>query len=400
MSEQRFRWLLFSHAQGSLGLWTHRTALIWFTVVVTDGNAPSIGLVTSLQYAPMWLSALGGGLGDRLSKRRTLVTSQVIVVLACSTLAILAKVGDPGLPVLASFAVLLGLTAAVEAPIRLAFPREIVGAHLLREAIGLNGLVFQSSRVIGPALAGLGIAAFGESLGFAFAALCALGSSMSLLVVRTLPGASAGQESGASWRSTFRRIARDARLWAPLAGAVVMGACLTNLQVWLPLVVPSDGGASDYGTLLAAIGGGGAVGAILVASLSVTPSVRTLGALLAVQSAVTGFAAAIPVSVFLLIWVFLAGVVMQTYNTLAITVLQDATPDGSHGRVMGLYVVSYFVWAGAGTPLFGLLAGALGARYALAWACALCLLFSLVFVWRTNRERAMSVGLPAGRATE
>jgi MFS family permease len=284
--------------------------------------------------------------------------------------------GSATLPLLGVMAMVLGLTAAVDAPVRLAFPREIVGQQLLKSAIGLNGIVFQGARVVGPAVAGLVIVRWNESIGFFVAAGCGVVALMLLALVSSTPARVAAEGVDVRWRTTLRFIRGEPALLSPLIGAVVVGACLSNLQVALPLVLDRmpSAGAGDFGLLVATIGAGGACGALIASVVRRGQTLLWLNLFLIAYALAALVVAAMPTVALMAIVIFVTGLVMQLYNTNAITILQDASPDGQHGRVMGVYVVAFFVWASFGTPLFGLAAGAFGPREMLAVSSLICAL--------------------------
>lgn len=372
----RYRRFICSQVLNSLCLWAHRTSHIWLTVVVTDGDPVVVGTVTALQFLPMLLSAVGGGLGDRWSKRRVLLISQAVAVAGCLVLAALAHADAAGPAVLGAMAVVLGLSAAVDAPVRLAFPREIVDRQLIASAIGVNGLVFQTARVAGPAVAGLVIARWSEGAGLLFAAACGVGALVALATVGRTPARPAGAAARPPWRGTLRTVARTPGLATPVVGALIVGACLADLQVALPLMLDAIPGAGvgDFGLAVATLGVGGAAGALLAAVAAPAATAARLDVSLTLFALVALAAALMPVVSLLAAALLVAGVAMQFYNTNAITLLQVSSPDGQHGRVMGLYVVAFFVWSGLGTPLFGLAAAAVGPRPALAASSLVCAL--------------------------
>ncbi|MFN7151342.1 MAG: MFS transporter, partial [Microthrixaceae bacterium] len=297
---------MLSQVFNSLCLWTHRTAHIWLTVVVTDGDPFSVGLVTALQFVPMMLSAFGGGLGDRWNKRLVLLVSQIVAVAASLVLGVLSMTGSATLPLLGVMAVVLGLTAAVDAPVRLAFPREIVGQQLLKSAIGLNGIVFQGARVVGPAVAGLVIVRWNESVGFFVAAGCGVVALLLLLLVASTPARVAAEGVDVRWRTTLRFIRREPALLSPLIGAVVVGACLSNLQVALPLILDRmpNAGAGDFGLLVATIGAGGACGALTASVVRRGQTLLWLNLFLIAYALATLVVAAMPTVALMAVVIF------------------------------------------------------------------------------------------------
>lgn len=394
-----YRRFIAAQVLSCLCLWMHRTAHVWLAVQVTGGDPVSVGLVTSLQFLPTFLSAQGGRLGDRLSKRLLLIASQSIAVLGSLVLGVLAYLDAAPLVWVCVFAAVLGIPAAIDAPIRLAMPRELVVPELLTSAIGINGIVFQTSRVVGPAIAGVCIAAWGVGSGFLLAGVC---GALGLVALASLPKGAAGGGAGASgesWRTAMRWFRADAGLVAPVAGAFVVGACLANLQLALPLILTgiAGAGAASFGLLVAMTGLGGAVGAAVAASFPGPSRIGRLHLLLAVFAGASAVVAVLPSVLTLALGVLVAAIFMQAYNTMAISALQARTPEGGHGRVMGLYVFCYFIWSGIGTPLFGLASAQIGPRAALGISSGLCLAAVIILALRLRRSTpAVPADAPKG----
>jgi MFS family permease len=394
-----YRRFIAAQTLNCLCLWMHRTAHVWLAVQITGGDPLSVGLVTGLQYLPMFLSAMGGRLGDRLNKRRLLIASQSIAAAGSLVLGMLAYLEAVPLVWLCIFAVVLGIPAAVDAPIRLAMPRELVVPELLTSAIGINGIAFQVSRVVGPAIAGVCIAAWGAGSGFLMAGVS---GALGLAALASLPRGAAGAGRGApgeSRRPATRRFRADAGLMGPIAGAFVVGACLANLQLALPLILTGipGAGADSFGLLVAMTGLGGAAGAAVAASFRGPAPNGRLHVLLAGFAGLSAVVAVLPSVPALALGVLAAAVFMQAYNTMAISALQARTPEGGHGRMMGLYVFYYFVWSGIGTPLFGLASAQIGPRAALGISSGLCLAAVIILALRLRRSTpAVPVDAPKG----
>ncbi|MGI5242209.1 MFS transporter [Dactylosporangium sp. CA-139066] len=390
-----YRYFMVAQVTGNCGMWMHRTAHVWLVVQLSGADGLAVGVVTSLQYLSMIVLSVGGGsLGDRFDKRRLMLVTQVASVLACLALALLIFRGLVTLPIAYVFAVLLGIPNAIDAPVRLAYPRQLVPREVLAPAVGLNGAVFQFARVVGPALAGGVLALLGT--GQAFLVVAALGavSCTALLGIRPpVRGNRVERGRVAGWRRTLRELRNPAYL-VPLFGGLVLGIGMTNLQLVLPLLVhSSDSAARSFGVYLAMIGAGGVVGSALTSVVVSVPRNRHLHLWSAVFAAVTIVVALLPSGVWLAVALFVAGAVMQAFGTTAISALQLRGSADLQSKLMALYVIVFFVWAPLGAPLFGGLADLLGARSALTASGVLCLvLIGLsVVVLRRGRGPASSL---------
>ncbi|MEV4376317.1 MFS transporter [Streptosporangium sp. NPDC049644] len=371
-----YRWFALAQVLGNGAMWMHRTAHVWLVVQISGGDGVAVGVVTGLQYISMILLGLSGGaLGDRFDKRRIMLMTQSVVVVASVVLAALIAGDAVTLPIAYVFAVLLGVPGALDAPVRLAYPRQLVPYRFLAAAVGLNGAVFQLSRVAGPALAGGLIAFSGTAEVFAVVAVLGLVSCLALLKVRPLPG---GEETEVAEPGSGRRGLADLHAPAylvPLLGGLMLGIGMTHLQLAVPLLVDSTDkdAAGSFGVLTAMIGIGGVVGAGLAASVRSEPTNRTLFVWSAAFAAVTAVVSTLPPGPALAAGLFVAGVTMQVFGTSAISALQLRSPANIQGRLMALYVVAFFVWVPVGAPVFGWFANLAGARQALGISGLVCL---------------------------
>src|SRR5215213_933741 len=147
----------------NIGTWMQRVAQDWLVLELSGGSAVALGVTTGLQFLPMLLlSPYGGLIADRFDKRQVLKVTQLWLSLCAATLGILAITGLAETWHVYLLALLFGVGTAFDNPARQAFVPEVVGAEHLPNAIGLNSAAFHAARIVGPALAGLVIAAVGS----------------------------------------------------------------------------------------------------------------------------------------------------------------------------------------------------------------------------------------------
>src|SRR5256885_6608473 len=159
------------------GTWMQRVAQDWLVLTLTNSGT-ALGLVTALQFGPSLVLGLWGGtLADRLDKRKLLLVTQTALALVALTLGILDVSGVVQYWHVLALAAALGTITAVDTPTRQSFVVEMVGRDDLTNAVGINATIFNSARIIGPAVAGLMITAVGT--GWAFVANA--GSSLAVL---------------------------------------------------------------------------------------------------------------------------------------------------------------------------------------------------------------------------
>ena len=336
-------------------------ALPWL-VLQLGGSPFELGLVMEFLFGPsMIVGRLGGVLADRLDKRRTLLVANSEAMLQASALFGLTVTGAIQIPHVYALALMAGIVGAVEMPVRQAFVAELVPRRDLVNAIALSSTSFNLSRVVGPAIAGVTIAAFGVASNFGINAISYLSVIVGLL--RIDPGqlhAAERPERFPSIRSSLAEGLRYAQatptvLW-PLVLLGGLAALAMNFQTLLPLFTRSALGmdAQGYGAVFAAMGAGSLLGSLWLAfRSSQRPMLRLIvggGAAFLAMAFALGFVRDAAVAVALVVGIGLASMLMV--NTINVTI-QNSVPDALRGRVMALYVT---VFAGS-APIGGLFAG-------------------------------------------
>ena len=156
-----YRLFWFGQVVSMVGTWMQRIGQAWLVLRLTDSPL-ALGVVTACQTLPVLLLALFGGvIADRMPKRRVLVITQGVMLAQASLLAVLTAGGWISLVQLYILAAVLGTASALDNPTRQAFVKELVGPEDVPNAVALNSIVMNTARLIGPALGGLTIAAFG-----------------------------------------------------------------------------------------------------------------------------------------------------------------------------------------------------------------------------------------------
>ena len=341
------------------GTWIQRFAQAWLVYSLTHHSALAVGVLAFAQFLPFTLFSLFAGvIVDRLDPRRTVIATQAIAMTLASVIAAITLVGVVRPWHVYVIAFLGGLVQVLDAPARQQLTYRMVGRAELQNAVALNSSVFNGSRIWGPAIAGVLIAAFGAGICFTINAVSFLAVLAGLLMMR--PREFFPVEP--SQRPTMMRGAREGIAYALhtrevllilLLVLVVSTFCL-NYNVLLPVLAKQTlhAGPRTFGALSAAFGAGALVGGIVAAAQGrARRSLMILGA--------TGFGASelllAPVgSVWLACaLLFAAGVSFTTWSSNANSIVQLAAPDHLRGRVIGLY---FFVFAGTGS-LGGLISG-------------------------------------------
>jgi MFS family permease len=386
-----------------IGTWMQSVTQPWL-VLELGGTPVQLGLVIALQFAPAGLLApLGGVLADRVDKRRVLMVAQVVAMSEALTLFGLTVTGVVEIWHVMVLATVLGIVNAVEMPLRQSFAAELVPRRDLMNAIALNSTSFNLARVVGPAIAGLTIAAFGIAFNFAVNALTFLAVLVALSQMD--PGALHRSARPERYPSVLSSLVEGVRyavrtplvLWplVLLAGFATFGM---NFQTLLPLFARVTLGfeSSGYGALFAAMGLGSLVGSLYLAfQRGGRPMLGFIlggGALFVASVIMLGLTRS-PVLAFPLM--ALAGLFsMLMVNTINVTV-QHSVPDALRGRVMSFYVTVFAGTAPIGGLFAGLIADLLDAPTAFVLGGSVAALFLGLAAWQlVVRGLAWSDGAP------
>ncbi|MER8183103.1 MFS transporter [Kitasatospora sp. NPDC094015] len=365
---RNYRYFFAGQIVSNSGTWMQRIAQDWLVLSLT-GSPFAVGVTTAMQFLPMLLLGLWGGvLADRLPKRRLLVLTQAVMGLLAAALAVLTLTGGVTAYWVYLFALLLGLVTVVDNPTRQAFVSEMVGPKDLANAVSLNAANFQCARLVGPAVAGLLIAAVGSGWAFAVNALSFAAVIVGLLAMRTSelrPTAPIARERG-QLREGLRYVRERPELMWPMVLAGFIGTFGFNFPTLLSGFAYGTFkvGPGEYGLLNTAMAVGSLAGALLAARRGTTRLRRLVGAALAF-GALEVLAAFAPGYWTFAILLTLIGVFGLTFNTSVNSALQLATDPAMRGRVMGLLVLVFTGGTPIGAPLVGWVTAEYGPRVGL-----------------------------------
>lgn len=377
-----------------VGTWAQSVAQTWLVYRLT-GSALLLGTVTFCQQAPVFfLATAGGSVADRLPRRGVLVVTQTIAMLLAFVLAALTITHVITVPLLLACATLLGVVNAFDIPTRQSFVVEMVGREDLMNAVALNSSMVNGARIIGPAVAGFAINAFGEGWcffanGVSFAAV--IGGLVAMRNLPPVPPRKPGEEVGwARLTGGFRFAAREKGLRPLLLLFCVMAFAGISLMTLLP-VYASDvfhGDARTLGFLSGASGVGAVLGGFALAARRAERGLHSwIGASCALYGAtMILFAMSSTYWLSLLILVPVgAGMMVQISATN--TAIQTATPDALRGRVMAIWAMIFMGCTPLGSLTVGWLATVIGPARTLYLGSAVCLVGAALFVaWHRPRE--------------
>ncbi|WUH93047.1 MFS transporter [Streptomyces sp. NBC_00433] len=348
------------------GTWMSRIAQDWLVLSIT-GSSFAVGITTALQFLPMLLFGLYGGvIADRYPKRQILLGTQAALGVLGLLLAGLTLGGVVQVWHVYTIAFLLGMVTVVDNPTRQTFVVEMVGPSVMRNAVSLNAANFQAARLVGPAVAGVLITAVGSGWAFLINGLSFIAPLTGLLLMRTAdlhkveraPRGGKGQ-----LREGLHYVAGKPELIWPIVLVGFIGTFGFNFPIWLSAFANKvfDSGAGTYGLLNTLMAAGSLLGALLAARRSRT-RLRMLVAAAAVFGLLEGAAALAPA-----FWLFAAllvpiGIFGLTFNTTANATVQLATEPVMRGRVMSLYMMVFVGGTPIGGPVMGWVTDTYGAR--------------------------------------
>jgi MFS family permease len=376
------------------GTWMQSVAQIWLVLQLTH-NGLALGIVTALQFLPMLVAgAWGGVIADRFDKRTVLFWTQAVSATLAIILGILVATHVVQLWMVYVLAAALGCVTVVDNPTRQSFAVEMVGPDGLSNAIGLNSAIFTSSRVIGPALAGITIAILGVAPCFFLNALSyfAVISALKAMDTHQLRRAEPVPRAKGQLREAWHYVWSTPELAWPLFLMTVIGTLAFNFRVILPVMAQQTfhGGAGTYGLLSTMMGAGTVIGALTAASRTRPTRRMLVGSAMAygVLILVAGAAPSLVLEAIALVPMGAAGI---AFVSTANSTLQLNSAETMRGRVMALYAVVFFGSTPIGSPIAGWIAEAYGARAGF-WLAGLATVAAAgVALWAVHNRRLPSL---------
>ena len=402
LRHRNFRLFWFGQMISLTGSWMQIIGQTWLVLELTH-SAFQLGLVGALQSLPVLLFSLVGGVfADRWPKRRVLLWTRAAAMAQALLLWALIATSTVQLWQVYVLALLLGLTDCLGKPAGQAFVVELVGREDLPNAVALNSSLLNLTRIVGPGLGGIIIAASGVAMLFLLNALSFIAAIGGLALIKShelhaqaLPHPNAGERQ-TTWQRLREGVDYVRRTPAVSLVILVVGLVLlfgSNFNVVLPLVATDvlHVGAPGFGFLSAASGVGSLIAALWLAWGNQQPTIRRvlIGTLVfAVLEAV--FAVS---RIYLLSLALIASVggAEIAFATLALTMLQTVAPDHLRGRVMSVAILFFDGSVPLGYLLMGWLAGRYGASSALLIGALLSLLVvGAGWLWRKPAEKNLA----------
>lgn len=382
------------------GTWMQTTAQAWVVYDLTQSPF-ALGLVSTLQFLPiMLLTLFGGVIADRVPKRKVVLITQTLALIQASIFGLLVSAGHVQIGHVYALATIQGIINAIDNPVRQSFANELVGNADRPSAIALNSVLFNTARVLGPALAGILIASVGAATALYLNAASFLAVIAAVLMMN--PAEFVAKPSTRKTAAPLRELAEGLKyawntpaILTPLIIVAAVGTFGYNFSVVLPLVggfvLKTD--AAGFGALSSAFGVGSLVGALVNTLNSKKSTARLMWGSIgfSVLLAALPFSTNLQLSMLLLVLQGLCGV---TFTTAASTVIQTTVPDQLRGRITSL---NFLLFAGS-TPIGALVIGTLSDLLNVPDALLICGILCLlgIGISAVYHRRAQATGQPLG----
>jgi MFS family permease len=397
---RNFQILFAANAVSNIGTWAQRIAQDWLVLQLSHNNGTYLGLVTALQFTPvLFFSLHGGALADRFDKRIVLIITNLAGGISAGTLGLLVVLHHAALWHIFLLAFALGVSSAVDAPVRQSFNAEVVGQIDVANAVSLNSANFNAGRLIGPALSGLLIAAFGTGPSFLVNAASYLFVITALMKLRKnefFPQPRSAKMANVGEGLRYVKARPD--LYAVMIVVFFMATFGLNFQIFNALMATKvfHRGAASFGFLGTFIAIGSLSGALISARLE-----RFRKAMFVVYGSLLFGASIIilslmPTFTLYALWLPFCGLTALTTLITANSLMQINSDPVIRGRVMGIYLLVFMGGTPFGSPLVGVLSEHVGVRLTIAIGGLVTIVASL-FVFQRYRNR---VHVPADFSVE
>jgi MFS family permease len=383
----------------TIGSWM-QTVAVGALVISDTGKATWAVLVAAGAFLPIGLlSPVGGALADRLPRRPLLIAGNLAAAVTAVLLAVLVATGHDSPLALVALVTLQGAASALIGPFQQAILPDLVPRSDFLAAISLNSAQFNLGRIVGPALAGATVAAFGYPVAFVANAVSFLAVVVALAFVRLAPPAGRSDGLFASLRSGFRAARAEPSCWAAISTIAVVALLASPFIALVPVMarhLTQPGGsravAQTTALLTTAQGAGAVAGALCLAPLA---SRLGRGRLLAWSLGLLPVVV-VAYSISQRPWqgaaaIFVVGLVYIGVLSGLSTVVQLRAPEAYRGRILAFFLVAL----GVAYPIGSLVQGPVIDRIGLAWTTAgaaalLWLIMAVVAVTRPGVIRAIT----------
>lgn len=386
---RNFKILFSANFLSNIGTWAQGVAQAWLILELTDSGT-YLGIVTSLQFAPiLFFSISGGKIADKFNKRKVLMLTNLTAGISALSVATLVLTENIKIWHVMFFAFMLGMGNAIDAPVRQSFNVEVVGKQDLPNAVGLNSTNFNVGRLIGPGLSGLLIAAYGTGVSFLFNGISYLFVILALISIRENElFIEPKKSSSTKIREAMEYVAARPDILAVMITVFFATSFGLNFNIFNTMMATQvfDKGAAEYGALGSILAVGSLTGAIISARLEKRRGPRFVMVGSIIFSAVLIVSAFAPTYLVYSILLPIIGCVALLTFIGANTMVQLRTDSQIRGRVMGIYITVFLGGTPIVSPFIGLMTQEIGTRPTVAF-CGFISLLAAVITFAKFKDR-------------
>ena len=386
---RNFKILFSANFLSNIGTWAQGVAQAWLILELTDSGT-YLGIVTSLQFAPiLFFSISGGKIADKFNKRKVLMLTNLTAGISALSVATLVLTENIKIWHVMFFAFMLGMGNAIDAPVRQSFNVEIVGKQDLPNAVGLNSTNFNVGRLIGPGLSGLLIAAYGTGVSFLFNGISYLFVILALISIRENElFIEPKKSSSTKIREAMEYVAARPDILAVMITVFFATSFGLNFNIFNTMMATQvfDKGAAEYGALGSILAVGSLTGAIISARLEKKRGPRFVMIGSMIFSAILIISAFAPTYLVYSILLPMIGCVALLTFIAANTMVQLRTDSQIRGRVMGIYLTVFLGGTPIVSPFIGIMTQEVGTRPTVA-ICGLISLLAAIATFAKFKDK-------------
>jgi len=369
---RNFKILFSANFLSNIGTWAQGVAQAWLILELTDSGT-YLGIVTSLQFAPiLFFSISGGKIADKFNKRKVLMLTNLTAGISALSVATLVLTENIKIWHVMFFAFMLGMGNAIDAPVRQSFNVEVVGKQDLPNAVGLNSTNFNIGRLIGPGLSGLLIAAYGTGVSFLLNGISYLVVIIALVNIRESElFIEEKKSSSTKIREAMAYVAARPDILAVMITVFFATSFGLNFNIFNTMMATQvfDKGAAEYGALGSILAVGSLSGAIISARLEKKRGPRFVPTYL----------------VYSILLPIIGCVALLTFIG-ANTMVQLRTDSQIRGRVMGIYLTVFLGGTPIVSPFIGIMTQEVGTRPTVA-ICGLISLLAAIATFSKFKDK-------------
>jgi MFS family permease len=386
---RNFKILFSANFLSNIGTWAQGVAQAWLILELTDSGT-YLGIVTSLQFAPiLFFSISGGKIADKFNKRKVLMLTNLTAGISALSVATLVLTENIKIWHVMFFAFMLGMGNAIDAPVRQSFNVEVVGKQDLPNAVGLNSTNFNIGRLIGPGLSGLLIAAYGTGVSFLLNGISYLVVIIALINIRESElFIEEKKSSSTKIREAMAYVAARPDILAVMITVFFATSFGLNFNIFNTMMATQvfDKGAAEYGALGSILAVGSLSGAIISARLEKKRGPRFVMIGSMIFSAILILSAFAPTYLVYSILLPIIGCVALLTFIGANTMVQLRTDSQIRGRVMGIYLTVFLGGTPIVSPFIGIMTQEVGTRPTVA-ICGLISLLAAIATFSKFKDK-------------